>query len=345
MSMRIRWFVFLVLLSLLPQAAASPRFDVPFTLAESAQWDMQAQSNGVTYRIFVAWPDAPPPPSGYRTLYVMDGNAMFLTAVEAVRARSGERSRGGGDPAQASIVAHEVGDSATVVVAIGYPPGTDISAARAADLSPPGLSDPRIPHGTGGADRFLDFIQRELKPVIAERFQTDPEREALFGHSLGGLFVVHTLIDRPQAFQTYLAASPSLWFARHGILERIEAFARSRESSDDTASRLRLLLTAGQYEQTMDPALRDVRDAHHREADLRARAQVDNGRAVAARLDALPGIQADFVEIMGEGHASVIPSAISRGVRYKLLPFRSTSPCQGHGPCHRQGLSGPVHPR
>ncbi len=92
----------------------------PFVLPASEQWDMQASGSGRPYRIFVAWPDQPPPASGYRVLYVLDGNAMFLTAVEAVRAKSGDRPRG--DQATAQEVAREIENALTVVVGIGYPP-------------------------------------------------------------------------------------------------------------------------------------------------------------------------------------------------------------------------------
>lgn len=305
-----RAVVLAVLLSVHALAGAASPFDAPLTLRDSAQWDVRAAGNGTTYRIFVAWPDRPPPASGYRVLYVMDGNAMFLTAVEAVRTRTGDRPRG--DPAHAAAVAREIEDALTVVVGIGYPPDTSVAVARKADLTPAGLSDPTVPEATGGAGEFLDFIEQELKPVIEERFRIDRDRQAIFGHSLGGLFVLHTLVERPDAFQTYLAASPSIWYANHAILERIDAFAAARTAATPP---LRVLLTAAEYEQALDPALRDTPGAQARAADMLVRGQVTYGRQVAERLDALPGVEAGFVEFAGETHASVIPSAIGRGVR------------------------------
>ncbi len=190
------------------------------------------------------------------------------------------------------------------------------------DLSPPGLKEARVSAG-GGADAFLDFIESDLKPVLEERFHIDRNRQAIFGHSLGGLFVLHALISRPGAFQNYLAASPSIWYGHHGIRSRIDAFASSRTAADPW---LRALLIAAQYEQELEPGERGKPGAEARVADLKRRGQVDNAREVAAQLNELPGIDAEFVEIAGENHGSVIPAAISRGVRYMMMGLPDTRP-------------------
>lgn len=294
----------------LAQAATAPAKNPPVVLPASEQWDMTAQANGQQYRIFVAAPERPAPASGYRVLYVMDGNAMFLTAVEALRARGGDRRRG-----QTPDGEKEVQEMQTVVVGIGYPPGTDIALARARDLSLPGVSEPRVRGASGGSDAFLAFIEKELKPAIASKYPIDPARQAIFGHSLGGLFTLHVLATRADVFQTYLAASPSIWYAGRAIRKELDAFAHKRANP---SPQVRVLLTAGQYEQSLDPAEAHLPHAAKAAADLKARAQVDNGREVVAQLAALPNIEAEFVEFAGETHPSVIPAAISRGVRYLL---------------------------
>ena len=63
----------------------------------------------------------------------------------------------------------------------------------------------------GGADRFLEFIDGELKPWVNENFRTEPF-EILGGHSFGGLFAVHVMLNRPDSFDAYIAVSPSLWW-------------------------------------------------------------------------------------------------------------------------------------
>jgi predicted alpha/beta superfamily hydrolase len=82
---------------------------------------------------------------------------------------------------------------------------------------------------SGGADKFLDFIQTELVPEIEKRYATHPYR-ILAGHSLGGLFAVHALINRPELFNACIALSPSLWWDNFRTLHQAqEFFAKQRE--------------------------------------------------------------------------------------------------------------------
>lgn len=72
------------------------------------------------------------------------------------------------------------------------------------------------PHA-GGADKFLDFLTRELMPFAQSHFRTAPFT-VLAGHSLGGLFAVHTLVTHPSSFNGYIAMSPTLiWNHEHLI--------------------------------------------------------------------------------------------------------------------------------
>jgi hypothetical protein len=82
---------------------------------------------------------------------------------------------------------------------------------------------------SGGADKFLDFIQTELVPEIDKRYATHPYR-ILAGHSLGGLFATHAMIARPDLFNAYIASSPSLWWDDFHTLHQAQAFfAKQKE--------------------------------------------------------------------------------------------------------------------
>lgn len=268
----------------------------------AGQFDMRSQA-GRDYRIFVAVPDKPAPAAGYGVLYVLDGNAMFLTALETVRAT--ER-RPDVPPGQA-----------TIVVGIGYPDGTDIGKERTYDLTPPGSGNERIKAPSGGADAFLAFLQDQVKPEIARLHPVDPRRQGVFGHSFGGLFVLHALQRSPDAFTYWTAASPSIWFDREGITGRLGRWAAARPKD---APELHVLLTAGEYEQALSP-FAYTRPNVTKLAELqRERGQVDSGRALSKVLDAGNGLQVRFDEIVGEDHGTVIPAAISRAVSQMLMP-------------------------
>jgi predicted alpha/beta superfamily hydrolase len=76
---------------------------------------------------------------------------------------------------------------------------------------------------SGGADKFLNFIQTELVPEIEKRYPTQPYR-ILTGHSLGGLFAFYTLMARPDLFNAYIASSPSLWWDDFRAVHQAQEF-------------------------------------------------------------------------------------------------------------------------
>jgi predicted alpha/beta superfamily hydrolase len=83
---------------------------------------------------------------------------------------------------------------------------------RARDLTPykdgTEENDTRLPT-SGGADRFLQFVETELVPWVESRYRTEPFR--LFaGHSFGGLFAVHAMATRPGLFNAVISVSPTL---------------------------------------------------------------------------------------------------------------------------------------
>lgn len=96
---------------------------------------------------------------------------------------------------------------------------------RTRDMTPPTTSGaaPGNPGVTGGAEKFLGFIADELIPTIDRDYRTRPYR-VLTGHSLGGLFAVYALINRPQVFNGYLAISPSLWWDNQTLVRSADAF-------------------------------------------------------------------------------------------------------------------------
>ena len=77
----------------------------------------------------------------------------------------------------------------------------------------------------GGADAFLDLLQQQVVPRVEAMAPVDGGRRALWGHSYGGVLVLHALFTRPDAFSTFAAADPSLWWGRGRLLEEEQAAA------------------------------------------------------------------------------------------------------------------------
>ncbi len=89
---------------------------------------------------------------------------------------------------------------------------------RSRDLTP---TDDGGRGEVGGGDKFLDFIEKEVMPIVEKQYRTHPYR-IFAGHSLGGLTVVHTLASRPEMFNAYIAASPVLEYDKDFVIKEIE---------------------------------------------------------------------------------------------------------------------------
>ena len=87
------------------------------------------------------------------------------------------------------------------------------NTVRRRDLTSPSDNalDKRDIPNAGGSAQFRQFLLNELLPEIEQRYRTTQER-ALIGESLAGLFTLETLLHTPDAFQTYIALDPSLWW-------------------------------------------------------------------------------------------------------------------------------------
>jgi hypothetical protein len=231
-------------------------------------------------------------------VFVLDGDHAFATVAQA--ARMLQFDRGGLPP--------------MLVVGIGYRQtveGADMPplGLRSRDLTP---SDDAgfvammraapapftLPDGIrpGGASRFLSFIQDELFPFLESRFPVDPGDQTILGASLGGLFALHVLFTSPRAFRRYVTVSPSLWWDDR-LLFRQEGELAAR--TDDLAASV--FLSVGALEEAESRSARMV-------SNLEEMAEVLHGRGYPS-LDLTHQVFAD------EGHLSVFPAAMSRGLR------------------------------
>jgi predicted alpha/beta superfamily hydrolase len=114
--------------------------------------------------------------------------------------------------------------------------GRDLTPTRANVTRPDGkLQFPT----SGGADKFIKFIEAELMPAIEAKYRVQPYR-MLAGHSLGGLFAVHVMMSRPELFNSYIAVSPSLQWDDQMMIKRAEQFLTNRKEFKKT-----LFLTLG----------------------------------------------------------------------------------------------------
>ncbi len=74
---------------------------------------------------------------------------------------------------------------------------------------------------TGGADKFMAFLDKELIPYVEQTYKAAPYK-VIVGHSLGGLFNVYTFFKKPELFDAYLTISPSLWYPNELIAQEFK---------------------------------------------------------------------------------------------------------------------------
>lgn len=91
----------------------------------------------------------------------------------------------------------------------------------------------------GGSAIFRRWLVDEVKPFVAAHYRTSGEN-LLLGESLAGLFIVETFLKQPEAFDTYVAMDPSLWWDNGRLTEEAAALLARHG-----AARHRLWLSVG----------------------------------------------------------------------------------------------------
>ncbi|WP_299671356.1 alpha/beta hydrolase-fold protein [uncultured Polaribacter sp.] len=71
---------------------------------------------------------------------------------------------------------------------------------------------------SGGSERFIDFIENELKPIIEDTYRTSAT-STIIGQSLGGLLLTEVVFKKPDLFDNYIIVSPSLWWDNESLLK------------------------------------------------------------------------------------------------------------------------------
>ncbi|MDE0561263.1 alpha/beta hydrolase-fold protein [Algoriphagus sp. NF] len=123
----------------------------------------------------------------YPLLIVLDGDSHFNTTSTMVRYMSSDRYR--------SWKAPEM-----IVVGIQ-------NVDRRRDYTPEKIITVRE-NNSGGGEKFLQFLEKELIPYLDQNYRTTPYR-ILFGHSLSGLLATHSYMKEESAFHAFIAVDPS----------------------------------------------------------------------------------------------------------------------------------------
>ncbi len=245
---------------------------------EYATQQITSKLTDYTYTINIFVPNEEAPKEGFPVLYVLDGSSYFNLVKEAVRLQSRNAQKTGVQPA----------------IVVGIEHGDDMRERRFYDFTAPaetyiyparfkGKGHEKL----GGAVDFSRFIEEELKPIIEAHYPVNKTQQALFGHSLGGYFTLWQLFHHQSSFQRYLAISPSIWWNEHELVQCASVFLNEHQDMNET-----LFISAGELETFM----------------------VDDARQMATVLEKI--MEVDFYEALDENHASIVPTVMSRAIRF-----------------------------
>jgi len=82
---------------------------------------------------------------------------------------------------------------------------------------------------TGASATFINFIEKEVQPLINNNYKTAGST-TLIGQSLGGLLATEILFKNPNLFDNYIITSPSLWWDDASLLAYKPTLYTSKKS-------------------------------------------------------------------------------------------------------------------
>lgn len=154
----------------------------------------------------------------------------------------------------------------------------------------------------GGGPRFLTFIEDSVLPAVEGRYRVDSRQRILSGHSLGGLFTLYALFERPDLFASFLALSPAVGWDERWLFAR-EAEFRAQHPRVER----RVWLSVG-----------DSEWPHFTRACCEFFEQFQGSRYA--------GMALEVKLVEGERHAGVKPESYNRALRFAFADWAATQP-------------------
>ena len=212
-------FIFITL----PSIAQEPKFSVPDLKTHYIKSKFVDQDFVVSVSMPIVHDEET---EKFPVLYCLDANFFYPRDITHMLQGSGELPR-------------------FILVGIGYHGKHYLSTMnlRARDMTPVEdtvdmfpfesyIRDVHVVKGKkfGGAKEFLEFIRQELIPFIDDNYPTLKGDRAINGHSVGGLFGLYVLFNKPDTFNKYIIGSPSIHWADEAILKQAEKFVTNNNT-------------------------------------------------------------------------------------------------------------------
>lgn len=148
---------------------------------------------------------------------------------------------------------------------------------------------------TGHSGKFINFLEKELKPYIESQFKTTDTY--IFGQSLGGLLATEILLKKPEIFNNYFIISPSLWWDDESLLKQANQLL---SKGSDTKKFVYLSVGKGEHKVM-------VKDAE----DLYAILKKSNKK----------NWRVEYKLMEGDNHATILHRSLYEGL-VKMFPYQ-----------------------
>ena len=183
-------FVAVSMLTATPSLAVDTRFMQG--IGDTRYQRIDSEIVGRSYHLFVMLPTGydDSPEQSFPTIYVLDGGALFPLFSAYYRYLNFGR---------------EIPDAILIGISYG---SEDFEGGnfRSTDYT---AKSPERDYW-GGAEQFQRFLSTELFPTIEKTYRSRADRRVIFGHSIGGQFVLYTALTKPDLFWGHVASNPAL---------------------------------------------------------------------------------------------------------------------------------------
>jgi predicted alpha/beta superfamily hydrolase len=172
-----------------------------------------------SFKIFISLPSeyTKDTTSAFPLLLVLDANAYFESIVAELKLNS---------------VTQDMPKS--IVIGIGYKNFWTLDSLRDRDYTYPQASPEDEFRISGGAEKFKNFIDKELLAKIARQYRIDRKKITLMGHSLGGYFalyhMLHSLEKGEYSVRNYICVSPALAYGSQYLLNLEKKLGSTKNS-------------------------------------------------------------------------------------------------------------------
>lgn len=281
-------------------SALSDPQGIPYTLKGTEIISTPAPKLGREYEVFISLPqNYEKSNKRYPALFVTDANYGF----PVIRAIADRVSRLG------------VGLEDFILVGLSYAKGEDGTASRNRDYTfhrsdtknNRDLAQGAV--GYGQANAYLDFLVRDVFPMLEAKYRIDPNRRIYVGHSYGSLLGLEALFNQPKLFSHYILGSPSLWYDKPQVFDMERRYAAQH---GDLPVKIQFFI--GSYE-----AVKAGNSRYNKSNDMVA----DLDQFVTQmRSHHYKGLELKSTVLNDEDHATVFPALITRGLMWALPATR-----------------------